>query len=154
MNVIFIGRMTVDKGFDSFGRLKLHKFDKIACGKGPLSGLYNDVIDFGWQNQTNIKFLLKKSSLCIYPSRQIDADPIIVKQALSLNIPVFISNHNALSDLVKEIIGDNFVINDWNIIDDQYILNSLENIKNYNFCNSLLYSNFSDLINLYYKLLK
>lgn len=141
--------MTLDKGYDRFANIKSSMFEKIACGNGPLTGSYDDVIDFGWQNQATIKYLLKKSSLCIYPSRQIDADPIIIKEALSLNIPVFISQFNAHSCLINEILGEMFVINDWSIINDDYILNSLNKVTNSNFGSLISYTDMGNLSKQY-----
>ena len=120
--------------------------------KGPLSGYFSDVIDFGWQNQSNIKFLLRNSNLCIYPSRQIDADPIIVKESLFLNIPVFISNNNAHSDLINHLFGNMFVIKDWSIVDDDYITDALKSIINKPIINIELFDNFSNIHNNYCKL--
>ena len=145
--------MTLDKGYDRFGNLKLTNFLKVACGRGPLSSFYDDVFNFGWQNQKTINYMLNHTNLCIYPSRQIDADPIIVKQALALNKPVFISNNNAHSELIISILGNKFVISDWSIVDDDYITDALNSLKNNWMDNIHLYENINTVLNNYNELL-
>jgi glycosyltransferase involved in cell wall biosynthesis len=145
IDCIFIGRYTLDKGFDRFlslaGNNETMKF--VSLGNGPISVIGN-VENEGWINKKEeILSFLSKSRLLIYPSRQIDADPIIVRQALKLKIPVLIDSNNALAKLVEEMCGVNFVIRDWNNVD----LSELVKLE-WDFQKST-FPDIKDLMNLY-----
>ncbi len=145
VDCIFIGRYTLDKGFDRFLSLAEynHTLNFVCLGSGPISAT-GTVKNEGWiSNKEEILNFLNKSKLLIYPSRQIDADPIIVRQALKLNIPVLIDANNALAKLVEENCGINYVIQEWNGLDVSDLLQIEPRFLKSTF------SDVKDLINFY-----
>jgi len=145
IDCIFIGRYTVDKGFDRFLSLAEHNksINFVCLGNGPIPAL-GTVRNEGWiSKKEEILSFLNKSKLLIYPSRQIDADPIIVRQALKLKIPVLIDSNNALAKLVEEKCGVNYVIRDWQNVDLGGLLKLERDFQKSSF------PEVKDLINLY-----
>ena len=111
--VLFAGRYTFDKGFDLFLILaeRFPSINFVCCGTGRIhSSEY--VCDLGWLSGEQISFLISKSSLVVYPSRQIDADPLIVQQSILYNKPVLVPSWNASANDVGQHFGLQYVFDD------------------------------------------
>ena len=111
--VLFAGRYTFDKGFDFFLTLaeRFPNINFVCCGNGHIDAS-ECVYDLGWLKSDQISFLISKSSLVIYPSRQIDADPLIVQQSILYNKPVLVPSWNASAIDVGQHFGPQFIFDD------------------------------------------
>ncbi len=118
IDLLFVGRYSIDKGYDRFIQLAQTnpKLRAVSLGAGPLkSNSY--VEDRGWvKDKETIMSFVARTRLLVYPSRQLDADPIIVKLALSLSVPVIIDSFNAHKDLVSDQCGLQYVIDNWDVV--------------------------------------
>lgn len=115
---IFVGRYTFDKGFDRFVNLadKYREFNFLCLGQGPIQPSGN-ITNLGWiSDKVDIVNYIKSSKILIYPSRQIDADPIIVRQALKFGLHVLIDANNVLADDVAAFCGLDAVVEDWDML--------------------------------------
>lgn len=125
--VLFCGRYAIDKGFDLFMELA-RKYQSsnlrfICCGGGEIvPSKY--VEDLGWLIPGDVSALINQSDLVIYPSRQIDADPLIFQICLRFRTPMIVPYWNALSRDVEQVFGEEYIINNVNDIDIEKILAS------------------------------
>lgn len=149
IDVIFIGRYSYDKGFDRFVEIVKKNPDLVfaCCGAGEITPLkLKNLTDFGWiNNKKNIIHKITQSKLLLYPSRQLDADPIIVKQSLYNGVGVIIDHNNVARELVEKICGKNHVVENWSQVKlDQKTLSFTKT-----FLNEKLFSTEEELLNYY-----
>lgn len=111
-NVLFAGRYTHDKGYDIFLQIakKNKKFNFISCGAGEIES-NNSVIDLGWIDELELLDILSKVDLVLYPSRQLDADPVIFQYCYFLDIPIVVPSHNIIAGEVSRVFGTSNSIN-------------------------------------------
>lgn len=112
ITVIFCGRYTKDKGYDIYNTLaeKYHDygFEFKSCGNGDIPSS-SFVVDLGWLRSEEVNEQILESDIVVYPSRQIDADPLIFQSCISMGIPMLVPEHNAIAPDVSAAFGSEFV---------------------------------------------
>lgn len=111
-SIIFLGRYSRDKGFDIFVDLSqddiLSDYTFECAGGGKLSSMLSDhVVNHGMLNKSGVEALLKRAAILIVPSRWLEGYPMVILEAWSLGIPVFISSEIAISK--EKYVSSKFV---------------------------------------------
>lgn len=123
--VLFCGRYSKDKGFDVFLRLaetsRALNVRFVCCGDGEI--LPNSFVqNLGWLSQEDVSALINQSDLVVYPSRQIDADPLIFQNCLRFKTPMLVPSWNAAAKNVEEVFGKKYIYQDSRDVDIAHIL--------------------------------
>jgi glycosyltransferase involved in cell wall biosynthesis len=108
--LLYVGRNSADKGFDRFEKIQC-KYLKVACGPSAINA--ENSLALGWQSQAVVQDLIYGAAAVIYPSRQLDCDPLVLQFCIKVGTPMYVSTGNAAADKVAEHFGAQFVISNW-----------------------------------------
>lgn len=124
--VLFAGRYTKDKGADTYFDIaksmsvivgennndqNYKRLSFVSCGGGPLCPNDN-VTDLGWLPGGDVAHLIKRARIVIYPSRQIDCDPLIFQACAFFGTPMMVFSQNAIASDVEKMFGKSYVVDD------------------------------------------
>jgi len=126
--IVFAGRPTEDKGYDRFRNMQSNKYHKVHVGAHGINTVSDTYL--GWLDPEQVKLIVSRAAVIIYPARQIDCDPLILQLALEYKIPIVVDEKNAAANTVHKFYGKNCVVSNWN-----------------NFCIDSMHSYFSDSLN-------
>ncbi len=109
---IYVGRLSEEKGVKVLLDAWEHLDEKlVVCGAGPLDGLVSDAasrlnIDYlGQLDREEVYALIRNADLLIVPSLWYEGLPMVLLEALSMGVPVVVSNIGTLGEVVNEKIG-------------------------------------------------
>jgi glycosyltransferase involved in cell wall biosynthesis len=111
--LIFIGRESMDKGYDRFQDLKTN-FIKVACG--PDKSADSSIKNLGWVDESSVITLAKNAKAIIYPSRQPDCDPLVQQLSEHFDIPFIVSNNNAATEFALKKFGSAAIVDKWETV--------------------------------------
>jgi glycosyltransferase involved in cell wall biosynthesis len=115
---LFVGRLTEDKGL----RVLLSAWTRLA-GRWPLTiigdgPLRDDVIAatqripnvewLGWREQDEVLACMQQSSLLVIPSLAYEGFPRIIPEAFSVGLPVLVTGHGGLPEIVEDGVSGTF----------------------------------------------
>lgn len=112
-NLLFIGRLSAEKGIFLACEAALAAGVKLTIiGDGPLrSSLqekYPDVIFKGWLSSSEIFAEMQRAKALVFPSVWYETQGIVVLEALSVGLPVIVSDSCAASEFVDQQNGFTF----------------------------------------------
>lgn len=116
--LVFVGRLSPEKGVGLFlEACKRLEIRPLVVGEGPLSDelmqRYPDADYVGWHNAENVRKYLSQARALVFPSIWYEVDPLILREAMSLGIPVITSDACAgKHSVVNESTGLHFISGD------------------------------------------
>jgi len=116
LNLIYLGQVNKAKGvldlIESFTKIKLPhiRLDVIGVGEGlnkakQLAKNDNRIKFHGWLNHTKLNPLLSKADIVVVPSLCYENSPTVVYEALSMGLPVIVSNIGGTSELITNNVN-------------------------------------------------
>jgi glycosyltransferase involved in cell wall biosynthesis len=104
--LLFVGRISVEKGADLLLRIAPHVSGGIdIVGDGPDVKLFaappGNVKMHGWLPHDQVLEMMRRAAALVVPSRWYEGFPMVIAEALATGTPVLVSALGALPDLVE-----------------------------------------------------
>lgn len=133
---LYVGRLSKEKGVDIFCKAITDlNLKGIAVGDGSekerLEKKYPNIEFTGWKDSKEVKEYMKKARCLIFPSLWYEGAPLTPLEAMSLGIPVLISNLCS----AREYVSKEFLFSDIQNL-KQKVLYIIEDEKHREICNS------------------
>lgn len=104
---VYVGRLSKEKGADLFAEaMKQIGLKGVVVGDGPmaaiLKGQYPDISYTGWLSPNDVRKILRKARALVFPSLLYETQGLSVMEAISLGIPVIVSDTAAAREAVND----------------------------------------------------
>lgn len=105
-SVLFVGRLSFEKGPDIFCRaLAATGLPGVVVGDGPmgdaLRAQHPAMRYTGWCDAAGVRQELQRARALVLPSRWYEGQPLVVQEALSMGVPVLVSDRTGAREAVE-----------------------------------------------------
>ena len=105
-SILFVGRLSFEKGPDIFCRaLAATGLPGVVVGDGPmgdaLRAQHGSLRYAGWCDADGVRKELQAAKALVLPSRWYEGQPLVVQEALSMGVPVLVSDRTGAREAVQ-----------------------------------------------------